>query len=108
MAQPQPDHHECDERSSGIKQRIIRRSPSAGNEGLMKFIGSGVYGGNEERDASPGPPPPRAAGTNGAIQQHEIHKILREVRALPDDVVNVVVLALRQPRNEPAKRRLEK
>jgi len=54
----------------------------------MEFIGSGVRRGNEKGGNSPTPAPTGAASANGTVEQQEKHKVLREMRALADEMVD--------------------
>src|SRR5437588_13128847 len=74
----------------------------------MKLIGDGVSRCNEKRRDPPDPAPTGAVGSHRAVEQNAIHKILREMGALANDVMDEIVLALRQPRYEPALNRLKK
>ena len=73
----------------------------------MKFVGSGVSRGDEQRGGSPSPAPSRAASSHRAVEQQAKHKILRKMRALANEVMHQVILALRQPGDQPAQDRLE-
>src|SRR5919109_2159839 len=95
-------------RAGGIQQRIINGRAPAGHEGLVEFIAGGIDCGNQQRDASPAPPPPAVAASHCAVEQKEIHKVFPKMRALADEVMDVVVLALRQPWNQPAQNWLKK
>lgn len=106
-AEPQPQREQRGGRANRIQHRVVNGRTPAGHEDLMKLIGQGIRRGNQQRNARPTPPPAFAARAHGAVEHQEVHKILGEMRALPDDVVHVVVLPLRQPRNQPAQHRLE-
>ena len=73
----------------------------------MKFIGSGVSRGDEQRGGSPSPAPSRAASSHRAVEQQAKHKILREMCGLANEVMHEVILALRQPGDQPAQNRVE-
>src|SRR5437588_1652081 len=105
--EPEPQHHQCDKRTRGIEQRIVRRSGPAGHERLMKFICQRVRRSNQQRGGSPGPTPAGSASSHRAIEQHEIYIVFRQMRALTNDVMHEVILALRQARNQPAQNRFE-
>jgi hypothetical protein len=73
----------------------------------MKLVGNGVSRGDEQRGRSPSPAPTRAASSHRTKEQHAKHKILGKVRALADDVMHQVILALRQPGDQPTQDWLE-
>ena len=108
QTEPQPEHHKCDEGARGIEQRVVRRSASAGHERLVNFIRDGISGRNEQSGDAPGPAPSRAPGSHASVQQHAKHKILREVRALSDEVMNEGKLGPSERWPEPTENWLEK
>src|SRR5205807_1538648 len=107
-AEPQPEHGQRNECAHRIEQRIVNTRCPANHERLVNFIQQGIARGDEQRAESPHPAPAGLAAPQRAVQQQEKHKVLREMRALANDMMDVVVLTLRQPGNEPAQNRLEK
>lgn len=108
VPKPQPQRDQRNGCANGIEQRVVNGGTSARHKHLVKLIRQGIRRGDEQRAEPPSPPPAGVAPPHRAVEQHEIDEVLRKMRALPDDVMDVVVLALRQPRNQPAHGRLEK
>src|SRR5882762_2346249 len=62
-AKPEPEEQHGKRGACGVDDRVVGRGVSAGHEGLVYLVESGVGGGHEERGHSPGP---AAAGRGSA------------------------------------------
>ena len=88
MAEPQEQKQNSSESAGGVEQRIVGRSSAAGNESLMKLVGSGVRGSDEQCDQPPGPAPARAAEANATKEQQRKDKVFSEMRALANEMMD--------------------
>src|SRR5206468_4433927 len=91
--------------AGGGKPGVVGGGGSAGDEGLMDFVESGVGSRGEPGRKSPQPAPALARAANPAIDQQTENEILSEVRAFADEIVNSVELAFGEAR--PGQQRLE-
>jgi hypothetical protein len=106
-AEPQPQRCKRHKRACGVQQGIISRGCAAGDEGLVDFIQNGVARGNRERRNAPSPAPSFASRAHAAVEEQAKHKILAEVRALSNEVVDREELILCQGWDQPSQDRFD-
>jgi|SRR5277367_2101740 len=99
--EPKPQRRERKKGPNRIEQGIVRRGGAADDEGLMDLIENGVTRGYGERGNAPGPLPAFAIAAHAAIDQHAKNEVLREVRAFPNNMVNVIELISGEVRKQP-------
>ena len=106
-AEPQPQRCKCHESSDGVQQGIIRRSRAAGDKRLVDFVQDGIARGNRESRYAPSPPPSFASRTHAAIEQQAKDKVLAEMCALSNEIVNRKELIFGQGWDEPSQDRFD-
>ena len=100
-AEPEPEGGEGEERADGVEKGIVGRGGAADDEGLMDFVHDGIAGGDGKGGNAPGPAPAFAIAADAAVDQDAKNKILGEVGALADDVVNEIELVFAQMGEKP-------
>lgn len=88
--EPQSEHEEREERTDGIQQRIVRRSGTAGDEGLVNFIEARIARSDKPRRKSPGPPPSRTRATNAAKNEEIEDEVFAEVRGFANQMMDKI------------------
>ena len=99
-------HHDRNQRAGGIQKRIPRAGAARSHKRLVNFVQCGVPGGNEPGKHRRRQVPSAAHSSQPAIKKQKENEVLREMRALANDVVNEVERCRVDPGKEPAKNRL--
>ena len=85
-------NEERDERSGGINEGIPCRGTARGHENLVNFVEGRVARGDEPCGQSPGPAPAVTRTAYASIEEKKEDKVLEEMRAFADDVMDCVEL----------------
>jgi len=101
VAEPKVEGGDGEGSGGGVEKGIVRRGAAAGDEGLVDFVHDGIAGGDGQGGDSPGPMPAFASASKAAKEQKAKNKILGEVRAFANDMVNQIELVRVQVRKKP-------
>ena len=101
------DCEEGGEGAGGIEEGVPGRGSSRGDERLVDFVEGGIGGSDEPGGEGPGPVPAGASAADSAKQEKVKDKVLREVSAFADEVVQVFELDMAEGVSQPGENTFE-